>query len=118
MNGNNINTEVVKHTVVPVSSGHNFIFNTFAAIDSTSFLVSSDATAAKTSTPFPIDEIRWLSTVTEADATRCRTAVKLSATYNIRNEHVYYPSWRNLAIRSGKIDTDPSAEGTRRFYLI
>lgn len=92
MNEYNINTEVLKHTVAPVSSGHNFIFNTFAAIDSTSFLVSSDATAANTSTPFPIDEIRWLSTVTEADATRCRTAVKLSAIYNNHDEDAYYPS--------------------------
>lgn len=111
MNNDDINTEVLKHTVAPASSGHNFIFNTFAAIDSTSFLVSSDAMAANTSTPLPIDEIKWLSTVTEADATRCRTAVKLSAIYQIWNEHVYYPSWRNVASRSGKIDRDPLVKG-------
>ena len=93
MNGYNINTEVLRHTVAPVSSGHNFIFSTFAAIDSTSFFVSSDATAANTSTPFPIDDIKWLSTVTEADVTRCRTAVELSAIYKILDEHAYYPSW-------------------------
>ena len=107
MNENNINTGVLKHTVAPASSGHNFIFNTFAAIDSTSFLVSSDAMAANTSTPLPIDETKWLSTVTEADATRCKTAVKLSPICHICNEHVYYPSWRHVASRSGKIDQDP-----------
>lgn len=58
------------YTVPPASSGHNLNFKTFAAIASTSFCVSSDATAANTSTPLPIDETSCLSTVTEADATR------------------------------------------------
>lgn len=57
-------------TLSPVSSGHNFIFKTFAAIDSTSLQVSSAAMAAKTRTPLPIDDTKWVSTVTEADATR------------------------------------------------
>jgi hypothetical protein len=61
-------------TVLPASSGHIFSFRILAAIDSTSVRVSSGATAAKTNIPFPIDEMVSEFTVTEADATLCRTA--------------------------------------------
>ena len=71
------------HTVLPFSSGHIFSFTTLAAIDSTSLRVSSLATAAKTSTPFPIDETKFESTVTEAEATRCRTADQFSQWHKI-----------------------------------
>lgn len=66
---------VIPHTVPPLSSGHNFNFKTLDAMDSTSLWVSSGATAAKTKTPFPIEEINRVSIVTEADATLCNMAV-------------------------------------------
>lgn len=62
------------HTLAPVSSSQSFIFNTLAAKESASFWVSPGATAAKTRTPFPIDETTSFSTVTEADSTRCNIA--------------------------------------------
>lgn len=54
----------------PASSSHSFILSTLDATELTSFSVSPGATAAKTSTPLPIDEMTSLSTVTEADSTR------------------------------------------------
>lgn len=62
------------HTRPPDSSSHNFNFNTLAAKESASFSVSPGATAAKTSTPFPILETTSWSTATEADRTRWRIA--------------------------------------------
>lgn len=64
-----------RSTVPPASSGHIFSFKTFAAIDSTSVRESPDAIAAKTSIPFPIEEITCVSTVTEAEVTLCRMAM-------------------------------------------
>lgn len=67
-----------KPTADPVCSslqGHILNFRTFAAMDSTSFAVSSRPTAAKTRSPFPMDETSCESTVTEAEATRCRMAL-------------------------------------------
>ena len=68
-------SQLSSHTVPPVSSGHILSFKTLDAIASTSLRVSSGAIAAKTSTPFPIEEISCLSTVTEAEATRWRMAM-------------------------------------------
>lgn len=62
-------------TLTPSSSSHNFILKTLAAMRSASFSVSPGATAAKAKTPLPIDEIISLSTVTDADRTRCRMTV-------------------------------------------
>lgn len=64
---------------VLVSSGHNLAFSTLAAMMSTSFSVSSLPTPANTRTPWPIDEMSWLSMVTDADLTRCKTAIHVSA---------------------------------------
>ena len=58
----------------PDSSSHIFILSTLAASESASFSVSPGATAAKTRTPLPMDEMTSLSTVTDADSTRCRIA--------------------------------------------
>lgn len=62
------------YTRPPVSSSHILIFRTLAARDSASFSVSPGAMAAKTRTPLPMDDTSSLSTVTEADRTRCRMA--------------------------------------------
>ena len=64
----------VVHTLPPFSSSQSFIFNTLAASESASFSVSPGAMAAKTSTPFPIEETSWESTVTDAESTRWRMA--------------------------------------------
>lgn len=62
------------HTRPPSSSSHIFIFTIFLASESASFSVSPGATAAKTNMPLPMDDTTCLSTVTEADRTRCRIA--------------------------------------------
>jgi len=66
---------ILRRTPAPVSSGQSFIFRTFAAINSTSFLVSPGPIAAKTSTPFPMDETIFWSTDTDPDSTRWSMAV-------------------------------------------
>lgn len=66
--------EGVKHTRPPLSSSQSLILSTFAARESASFSVSPGATAAKTSTPLPIDETTAESTVTLAERTRWRIA--------------------------------------------
>lgn len=62
----------------PSSASHNLTFRILPAIDSTSFWVSSLATAARTNRPLPMVDTSWPSTVTEADFTRCMTAGDLS----------------------------------------
>lgn len=57
-------------------SSQSLVFKIFEAIDSMSFSVSSLDTAASTNMPFPIDEMSWPSTVTDADLTLCSTAVQ------------------------------------------
>lgn len=58
----------------PLSSSQSLILSTLAARESASFSVSPGATAAKTSTPRPIDETTAESTVTLAERTRWRIA--------------------------------------------
>lgn len=69
-----ISKKALDFTVLPSSSGHIFNLRTLAAIDSTSWRVSSGATAAKTRIPLPIEDTFSALTVTEADMTLCRTA--------------------------------------------
>lgn len=59
----------------PWASSQSLTFKILLAILSTSLLVSSLPTAANTSSPLPIVETRVPSTVTDADLTRCKTAV-------------------------------------------
>ena len=62
-------------TLAPDSSSQSFILRTLEAIEWISVSVSPGATAAKTRTPRPIDEMTSLSTVTDADKTRWMMAI-------------------------------------------
>ena len=69
-------------TLLPSSSSHILNFRTLDAMASTSFWVSSLPTAAKTRMPLPMEEMRLPSTETDADLTRCITAIYVSERFD------------------------------------